>query len=1647
MPEPDITNKEINRPPIAPIKIRLRTSSETASNTGRSLSSILAEIVKEPCSQAPSAIKDFSEFEIPRSECQTEEGFLFSSSLSKSFSALARFAETEICRDILNDVVIKVEGSRIVSSDIIHEILDDIFFNEACCANILDNIVDTVVKNVETKKELVENERKADIMAQRKFMEQQKLKAHELQNKNEKYQAVDSVNMQRLHDNVKGINNVDKEIVELPLEVQITETSEEEPDIVEVFVSDDESSIELSDSEFDMDGENPSIIDELKIDNPEGPEQTVISNVNADNTPVSTAIASDIADEALREHINENERSTSDEKTDFPSVLEFANEEITEDKELQSLETEDKELNSSETRDHHVMKAPVSQEKEKANLSKKLKKRKIPKLLIKPIKKDEETSIQENVAKECSKLLSEMVTTTVKKVESEVQEPKMPPIIVKIPKLSISPKKSSKKDIVKSPTKNCIKKLNFTFGKQPTVSIKNLKILPPVPPEVTEAILELANADEVVPDSRNKEDKKPSASKASPLKPFSSKLKLQTPPPLCVIRNKKKAKSPEIAPVATVDQQEEGKESIVTVLKMSEIVSMKQKEENSDRLNDLEKMLELENKLKIEDRRRMKEEKEQTVISKKKPGKVSSKKSTKEAKLTKESKIAVKTPEGKETEIAGMDTFKNDTKIDVPKNNVTDGPKLVILAKKSPPKPKLKKNGVRPFTPVSKKAPGTPDPQPEIENKTEQAAQVGLQRRNSIPKHKEQWVVSDRIKTPSPTPPSGPTPFVAKKSRPDETVSFSIPAGGFNSGSVIPSKPKPLLMQVDELFSQYFPEVKEDMKTFNGTPASESIDNANEKQLTFVQKNTLAEAILEELLLRVVKISMQAKLVDCPPETHQKQKETKALVIKPEGKSQTRRSRSREISPDSPIRSRNVSADSSRSGFSFNSNESLEDYKEEYAESEKDLSNRRKKRKSDNLGLNGGYWDVIGVRGVIREKIEKQESIEKEEKTIVRTEKRSKRKETSRRISKKENDIIAELGQDIQNPTIESVNNSKDQTKEDCKDSQTVNNFVSNTRKENITFVEAIINDIILSLKTIEDTKSPPKQTSIKRSPPSESKPSKRQKIQVTETQDTEQYEIADVFPEMDYTRATQSNSMKPGGGEIETKQEESKTDKLSSEKRKEKLSEAEGKKKIPDSKSIKPEKVKSTKMGKRSPEPLKRKESILKMDKKECSEKTGNLKQDIYEFEDDDVPVAKTNQQTNLVKDVEENRKIKNNPREEVPIVEEIQDEMDLNDVLVGKNKETLESNNDIWSSINETLKDLKESTNNKQITKPCKVEKSSLTKEKFQPMEDCKDSLLDDLNSSQNSELDGWPYNGDILKDEITGDNADIWASTNEIMRSISESLSDVKAVKPTTSNSTLRDKKETKSSQDITSFRKSRQKRKDSEENIGNPDSGKENADIENVDLVKSESKKSERVLSPVTKRRKIVNRKYINDDFDDSHSPNRQKEMKVIQDFEKDNQPKRRRSTSSSSGGSENEAKKLLADFSEKSSKQIKSPLYKPSLGRKTIQLIDPSPIDPEIMKESMKSKTAKSKSLRESSPLERRKGEKPKSDFATKAKASDTKETKRSSNSSISKPKSIWSSKTSTKLKTKPSTDLVNFLDKEYEKAKNEGDLKKKLPKK
>jgi len=306
-------------------------------------------------------------------------------------------------------------------------------------------------------------------------------------------------------------------------------------------------------------------------------------------------------------------------------------------------------------------------------------------LVIKPIKKDDIDSNEENVHDICSLLLKELVNTCVTNVDGEIEELKLPPIIVKIPKASISPKKVAKKDNIKSP-KKCIKKLNFTFSKQPSVTIRNLKILPPLPPPVTETILEIANKNEDNCKGKHNKEKKTTL-KNSPSKQILSKLQIQTPPPLCVIRNKKKIKSPEVSsePIA-VNYDDDEKESVVTVLKMSEIVSMKQKEENLDRLNDLEKMLELENKLKIEDRRKMKEVKDLAVTTKKKTSKISPKSKqvpVKESNVPKELKLF--SNQTKETEIDEKNNLKNKKQSQI-KNIVTDeksSSKLIILAKKN----------------------------------------------------------------------------------------------------------------------------------------------------------------------------------------------------------------------------------------------------------------------------------------------------------------------------------------------------------------------------------------------------------------------------------------------------------------------------------------------------------------------------------------------------------------------------------------------------------------------------------------------------------------------------------------------------------------------------------------------------------------------------------------------------------------------------------------------------------------------------------------------------------------------------------------------------------------------------------------------------
>ena len=127
-------------------------------------------------------------------------------------------------------------------------------------------------------------------------------------------------------------------------------------------------------------------------------------------------------------------------------------------------------------------------------------------------------------------------------------------------------------------------------------------------------------------------------------------------------------------------------------------------------------------------------------------------------------------------------------------------------------------------------------------------------------KAREQWVVTSRMKTPSPTP----MPFVAKKSRPDETVTFSLPPGGFKNDpnnsvvgdtagkSELKAKPVPWFAQpsVDDLFNQYFnPDADKNKESKSNIEDEDETKEINQEQTMEVNNSQIvAQGILEELL-------------------------------------------------------------------------------------------------------------------------------------------------------------------------------------------------------------------------------------------------------------------------------------------------------------------------------------------------------------------------------------------------------------------------------------------------------------------------------------------------------------------------------------------------------------------------------------------------------------------------------------------------------------------------------------------------------------------------------------------------------------------------------------------------------------------------------
>merc|ERR1712013_774081 len=235
------------------------------------------------------------------------------------------------------------------------------------------------------------------------------------------------------------------------------------------------------------------------------------------------------------------------------------------------------------------------------------------------------------------------------------------------------------------------------------------------------------------------------------------------------------------------------------------------------------------------------------------------------------------------------------------------------------------------------------------------------------------------------------------------------------------------------------------------------------------------------------------------------------------------------------------------------------------------------------------------------------------EKSAIRSRKKSTQKESSKKISKNVDEKRVVLVQG-KNDSVE--NRSISQSTSDPKFAKNLEHVISNTTEENIKFVQAIINDIILSLKIIEDSESPPKQTSIKRSPPNESKPSKRLKTTVPEIQDqnTGQYEISDMLPNMEHSKLSTADQLKPHCLKSEIKNEDELEDEmLSITATKENSSETVT--------EIKPQETMSkmsrcTKNRKKSPELLKIKDSKLQIEKKSGTADKVQVAEDVSERE-----------------------------------------------------------------------------------------------------------------------------------------------------------------------------------------------------------------------------------------------------------------------------------------------------------------------------------------------------------------------------------------------------------------------------------------------
>ena len=102
------------QPPVTPIKVQLRSPSEsTPVQTGQSLFSVLEQITTRPRLKTTVCNRQYKDFQLTSEpESKATEPEVFSSSLSKSLAVLTKFAETEICHNIIDDLVTKIEQRK-----------------------------------------------------------------------------------------------------------------------------------------------------------------------------------------------------------------------------------------------------------------------------------------------------------------------------------------------------------------------------------------------------------------------------------------------------------------------------------------------------------------------------------------------------------------------------------------------------------------------------------------------------------------------------------------------------------------------------------------------------------------------------------------------------------------------------------------------------------------------------------------------------------------------------------------------------------------------------------------------------------------------------------------------------------------------------------------------------------------------------------------------------------------------------------------------------------------------------------------------------------------------------------------------------------------------------------------------------------------------------------------------------------------------------------------------------------------------------------------------------------------------------------------------------------------------------------------------